>query len=67
MLFRSNDATEIQKFGVELIDFTDEQKFIADVDGDGRVSVLDVTCIQKYLAGFKTGTGFVGQDVNSVS
>ncbi|MEE0675041.1 MAG: dockerin type I domain-containing protein [Ruminococcus sp.] len=62
-----NDATEIQKFGVELIDFTDEQKFIADVDGDGRVSVLDVTCIQKYLAGFKTGTGFVGQDVNSVS
>ena len=62
-----NDATEIQKFGVELIDFTDEQKFIADVDGDGRVSVLDVTCIQKYLAGFKTGTGFVGQNVNSVS
>ena len=62
-----NDATEIQKFGVELIDFTDEQKSIADVDGDGRVSVLDVTCIQKYLAGFKTGTGFVGQDVNSVS
>lgn len=48
-------------FGVELIEFTDEQKLAADVDGDGRISVLDVTCIQKHLAGYKTGTGNVGK------
>ncbi len=56
-----HDATDIQMFGVELIEFTDEQKLAADVDGDGRISVLDVTCIQKYLAGYKTGTGNVGK------
>ena len=24
-------------------------RILADVNGDGRVSILDVTCIQKYL------------------
>ena len=33
---------------------------VADVNGDGRVSVLDVTCIQKYIAQFANGKGRTG-------
>ena len=40
---------------------TDTQTALADVNGDGRVSVLDVTCVQKYIAQFSSGTGRAGQ------
>ncbi|MBQ1587274.1 MAG: hypothetical protein II082_08405, partial [Ruminococcus sp.] len=35
----------------------------ADVNADGRISVLDATCIQKFVAEFKNGTGRTGQPV----
>jgi hypothetical protein len=44
------DATEIQKYFVELLDFTDSQKSVADTNGDGEVDIADVTQIQKFLA-----------------
>ena len=40
------------------------ETFIAgDVNADGRISVLDATCIQKFVAEFKNGTGRTGQPV----
>ena len=45
-----DDATDIQKYVAELIEFTDGQKFVADTDGDGIISIKDVTQIQRYVA-----------------
>ena len=36
---------------------------LADVNGDGRVSIIDVTCVQKHLAGGYKNTGKVGTPV----
>lgn len=33
---------------------------LADVNNDGRISVIDVTCIQKYIAGGYGNTGRTG-------
>ena len=55
------DATLIQKAGINLISFTGLQKQLADVDGDGKVTILDVTCVQKYLAGYTNGYGKTGE------
>ncbi len=55
------DATLIQRRGVELEAFDDAQEKLADVNGDGRVSILDVTCIQKYLAEKTEGIGDTGK------
>ena len=46
---------------IDLVSFTNLQKQLADVNGDGRVSVLDVTCVQKYLAKYTTGCGKTGE------
>ena len=56
-----NDATEIQKRGVELVIFDEKQEKLADVNGDKRISILDVTCIQKYLAEQTEGIGNTGK------
>ena len=56
-----NDATEIQKRGVELVNFDEKQEKLADVNGDKRISILDVTCIQKYLAEQTEGIGNTGK------
>ena len=32
-----------------------------DIQGDSRISILDVTCIQKYLAEFRDGTASAGE------
>ncbi|MCH5297327.1 MAG: hypothetical protein J1E85_06640 [Ruminococcus sp.] len=37
-----------------MLAFTEEQEALADVDKDGKVSIDDVTLIQKYLAGMAT-------------
>ena len=42
------DATYIQKAGLGMIESNDK----CNLDGDGRVSILDVTLLQKYLAGY---------------
>lgn len=34
-----------------MIDFTNEQEVLADVDKNEKVSIDDVTLIQKYIAG----------------
>lgn len=46
-----DDATDIQKYMAEMLDFTDKQKELADVNKDGKVGVDDVTLIQKHMAG----------------
>ncbi|MBQ1601118.1 MAG: dockerin type I repeat-containing protein, partial [Ruminococcus sp.] len=51
-----DDASLIQRAGIDLAKLTDTQKALADVNGDGRVSILDVTCVQKYLAEYTSGT-----------
>ena len=35
---------------------SDEPIILGDTDGDGRVTVIDVTCIQRYLAGLPVGS-----------
>ena len=57
----AQDATKIQRRGVELETFDATQEALADVNGDGRVSILDVTCIQRYLAEMTEGIGKTGQ------
>ena len=43
------DATELQKSLASITSLTDNQKNIADVNGDGEVNVKDVTAIQKIV------------------
>ncbi len=43
------DATEIQKYIVEIAKFDDEQLKLADVDGDKDITVKDATTIQKII------------------
>jgi len=35
----------------------------ADVNGDGKASVADVTCIQRYLVSFAGGSGRTGKAI----
>ena len=44
------DATIIQRAGIELVKLDEVQTKLADVNGDGRISVLDATCVQYYCA-----------------
>lgn len=66
------DASEIQKLGLGIVsdDITEEEiellVTLADVNNDGRVSILDVTCVQKYLVGGYINTGLVGTAVEAV-
>lgn len=46
-----DDATNIQKYLANMLDFTSEQEELADVDKNGSISIDDVTLIQKYIAG----------------
>ena len=47
------DTTIVQKYLVKIFDLTDEQKSLADFNGELTVSVSDVTAIQKWIAGIK--------------
>lgn len=44
------DATEIQKYLAQLVEFDEEKLALADYYTDGNINVLDVTKIQKFLA-----------------
>ena len=55
------DATLIQRAAIDLVKFSQNQLYLADVTGDSRISILDVTCIQKYLAEFRDGTALAGE------
>ncbi len=43
------DATLIQKYSVNLVDFSAEQKYLADYNDDGDITVVDATEIQKFI------------------
>lgn len=45
-----SDATTVQKYLAQLIDFNNEQQVIADTNGDGIINISDATQIQKYIA-----------------
>lgn len=47
------DATYIQKAGLSIV----EENPQCDVNADGRVSIVDVTHLQKYLAGYDVTLG----------
>lgn len=40
----------IQKSLVNIVDFTNDQKIAADINGDGVVNIADATSVQKYIA-----------------
>lgn len=40
---------------------TELQTALADVTGDGQVSISDATAIQFYIAQYTTGTGNTGE------
>lgn len=42
-----DDATLIQKYLAEFVDFSDEQIELADVNGDGFINIIDVTRLQQ--------------------
>ena len=46
-----SDARLVQKYTVKLINLYESQLKAADVNGDGKVTVADVTTIQKMIAG----------------
>lgn len=43
------DATEIQKYGVDLISFNELQLSLADFNRDGSVTITDATEIQRFV------------------
>lgn len=47
------DATEIQKYLVSLITFTDVQIQVADFDCNGRTNIFDATSVQKFVCGLE--------------
>ena len=57
------DASLIQKYSIGLKTCDAKLFALADVNGDGRLSIRDVTLIQKYIAGNYSNIGNVGQDV----
>ena len=56
------DCTLVQKASVGLEEFSGLQKQIADVDGSGDITVLDASCIQRYIAGYTKKTGKTGEE-----
>lgn len=59
-----NDATEIQKASIGLVELSNDQLKCADVNGNGIISITDVTLIQKYIAGYYSYIGSIGQEVS---
>ncbi len=53
------DATAIQKYCADLLQFTDEQIALADYDYSKKVNVKDSTTLQKHLAGINVNIGTV--------
>ena len=56
-----DDATLIQRQDAALVTLTDDQKAAADADQDGSVTLVDVTAIQRYLAGLKHKAPDIGK------
>ena len=58
------DTTLIQKAIADITTLDNNQKVLADVDGDGEISAFDVTLIQKYIVGGYPNTWLVGMTAN---
>lgn len=43
------DATQIQKYCADIIEFSDEELIVADFDNNGTVNIMDATAIQKAI------------------
>ena len=43
------DETEVKKYVVQLVAFTNDQFTAADVDHDSTITVKDATTIQKFV------------------
>ena len=50
----------MQRATIQLDTLSDWQKILADVDGDGSVNIMDVTCVQRYIAEFSGDYGDTG-------
>jgi hypothetical protein len=48
------DASLIQRYSASLVDFTEDEKYLANVNGDKSVNVKDATYIQRFLAALIT-------------
>ena len=55
------DASDIQKAAIGLINLNSMSKKVGDVNGDGKLTVSDTTCIQRYLSNYKNGIGKTGK------
>lgn len=55
------DATLIQKIGINMAKTDYKVNLLSDVNNDGRVSVVDATYVQKYLAELNYDTKSVGK------
>ena len=58
------DATAIQRHLADLAPFSEMQLAAADVDGDGEVTIQDVTVLQLWLAEFAFGETGIGEPVD---
>ena len=45
------DATYIQKYLANLVEFSSTDREVADVDSDAKITIKDATSLQKKLAG----------------
>lgn len=55
------DCTLIGKYIAEAASISDDRLALTEVNEDGVTSIKDVTCIQKFIAGFDNGYGLAGQ------
>ena len=57
-----DDATLVQKAGINLVQLTEEQEAVANVNPaeDDVINIIDVTYIQKWIAGGYKNTAYVG-------
>ena len=62
-LYEATYKTVAEKLGIEV-----EEGISGDADGDGKVSILDVTCIQKLLAEIcdRDGSSFSGRIITAI-
>ena len=59
-------TSQLSRFIAKYADVTVNEA-VADVDGNGKINVLDVTATQKYVAGGFDGTGNAGKVLENIA
>lgn len=59
------DAIQIQKFALNMIEFNDEQKKCANVDDNNNINLLDSIVVQKYAVGIETEVKGIGEAITA--